>query len=935
MRALWQRLAWWVLGSLVVVLLLWRGLLWWTDWLWFGSVGYRGVFLTTWSTRVGFLVAGLLLGFLVLLGNFLLSRRLDGRPSWAEPRPGELTGGPVLWAILPFVLSLAAVFFATSFAHLWDSFLLQRHAAPAGTADPVFGRDIAWYLTAFPFQLNLQRLLFGLCLTAWVALYCRYIELPTPGDPESFGDLNAVTPPARAHLSAFGVVVLLLAAWGLWLTRFNLLVTGRGAVLHGAGYTDVHVRIPILGVLTVLALLAAVSLLGNVRRRSLAQMGWTIGLFTVAVLLGQVVPLAVQKLAVAPNEIERERPYIERTIAATREALGLDTAITRQYAVAAGLTRGELNEERESLATVPLWAATEITEQFVGTETLRSYYNFLVADFDRYRLDGRVQQVAVVAREIQVDRLESQARNWVNRHLVYTHGYGAVMASAHDVGPAGEPVKIIRDVPPRTPAEIPLRQPRIYYGEAYPSDYIITGLRPEARTRELDYPAGDENVFTTYAGQGGVPFGGILSRLAMAARFRSLNVLISGLPGPDARIHFRRAVAERLRAIAPFLDYDSEAYPVIADGRLVWVVDAYTVSSRYPYGQPYPLAPAVALSRIQPERDTRVQAAYVRNSVKATIDAYDGTVRFHLYDPQDPLVLAYERAYPGLFTRQPLPPAVAPHIRYPMDLFALQARAYARFHMTDPAVFYNGEDLWDIAREETTTREPLADGTYRFHDTRERIAPYYVLLRLPGEREARFRLILPFTPASSSEAGTARDNMVGWMAADCDPESYGRLTVFHFPKNTTVYGPLQVEALIDQDPEISQQMSLWSQQGSQVLRGRLLVIPVGESLLYVEPLYLTADRRGALPELKRVVVMYHGRVRMAPTLAEALDQTLSGESSQGGALAVMRLERLARSANEAFAAAEAARKRGDMAAYGAALAKAGQAVSQMSGGGAR
>ncbi len=929
MRFLWQQLRWWLLGLLVAGLLLWRGLLWWTEWLWFQSVGYQPVFLKVWVTRNGLLAAGAALGLLVLVGNFLYSRRLDDEPSWARPDIGTVTSGPLLWTLMPAVLAVVAVVFGVSCAQLWDPLLLLRHGAPGGPTDPVFGRDAAFWLTRLPFWLNLQRLLVGLCLTAWLALYFRYVDLPAPGDPESFGDLTAICPAGRAHLSWFGAVVLLLAGWGAWLMRFSLLLTSRSRVVAGIGWTDAHVRLPFLTVLAVLAPLLAVWLLVNVRRRDLGTLGRVAGLFALAWGLYVVVPAAVQRLVVLPSEIDRERPYLERSIAATRQALGLSRAEVRQYAAGGALTRSELAAEEDTVATIPLWSSAEMAEQVIGTETLRGYYGFNPSgtDYDRYRIGGRVRQVAVAAREMQSERLDPKARNWVNQHLVFTHGYGLVMASAHEAGPAGEPIKIIRDVPPVTPPELPLTQPRLYYGELA-SGYVITGLRAGAATQELDYPSGDANVYRAYDGRGGVPMGGFLRKLAMALRFKSLNIVVSDLPSAAARIHFRRALYQRLHAVAPFLEYDSEPYCVLDQGRLVWLVDAYTVAGRYPYSQAYPLAPAMALGGDQPRAQGR-QAAYLRNSVKVTIDAYDGTVQFHVYDAEDPLLRAYAAMFPGLFRSEPLSPTLAEHIRYPVDLFSLQARAYSRYHMTDPAVFYNAEDLWDIAREETTQRLAQPDDTYEFRSVRERMAPYYVLLRLPGESEAHFRLILPFTPASRADSTSGRDNMIGWMTADCEPASYGRLTVFHFPKNTLVYGPLQVEALIDQDPEISQQMTLWSEQGSKVLRGHLLVIPIRDTLLYVEPLYLTAERRGALPELKRVVVFYNGAVRMAETLDQALDLALSGRRSRGGAVELLRLQRQARSAANALSEAEAARRRGDLAAYGAALDQAARVIDTM------
>ncbi|MCC7491054.1 MAG: UPF0182 family protein [Fimbriimonadaceae bacterium] len=915
------------MGAGLLGVVVWRALLLYADFLWFDHLGFAAVFVRSLTCRLAGFLLGAGAGLLLLYANFRLSLRLDGPPAWAQNRPGVTHGGPVMWVLTGPLLLLASVFAGVSGAALWSPWLLAAHSQPWGSGDPVFGRDLAFYLQQLPFQIGLQRLLAGLAVTAWALLYLRYAELPVPGDADSSGDLTNLVPAARRHLSWLGAGVALLLGWGWWLARFNLLTGSRSAVVAGAGAVDVAVRLPFCGLLVGLSLLAAVLLLGNVRAASLRRLALVVVVYLLVVAAGYGGLALYRTLAVLPNESDAERPYIERSIAATREALGLAQVRVQPFELGAALAPEQLAAEREVLSTVPLWSPPEITEQLVGTETLRAYYNFLVADYDRYQVGGRRQQVAVVAREMQVDRLEQAAQNWVNRHLVYTHGYGLVMASAHDSGAAGEPVKLIRDIPPRTPPELPLTQPRIYYGEI-PSDYALTGLRPGSTTQELDYPAGDRNVGTTYAGQGGVPLGGGLRRLAWAVRLRSLNVLISRLLQPGSRLHWRRAVLERLQTLAPFLDYDSEPYPVVVDGRIVWLVDAYTVSQRYPYAQTYPLAPAVTLSAVQVERETRQMVNYVRNSVKVTVDAYDGTVRFYAWDPHDPLLAAWARAFPTLFTRDPLPAALREHVRYPADLFALQARAYARYHMTAPEVFYNGEDLWDVAREETTVRTPQPDGSYHFEPRRERMAPYYALLRLPGEAQAQFRLILPFTPASNVEAATGRDNLIGWLAADCDPARYGQLTVFHFPKSTLVFGPLQVEALIDQDPEISQQLTLWSEQGSRVLRGRLLVIPVGNTLLYVEPLYLTAERRGALPELKRVVVFYNGVVRMADRLDRALELALSGDRETSGSVEALRLQQLGRQAAAAYSAAEAARQQGDLRTYGEKLNAVGRLLQE-------
>lgn len=914
-----------LLLSIVVLL----ALRWWTEWLWFAALGYQEVLLKSALTKLALFALGALLGYLLLVRNFLRSRELDGVPAWGQEPTDQLGGGRVLWVTLPALLAVASLALGLALARDWQGCLAAFAAVPSGQVDPVFGRDVSFYMLQLPFWSAVQRLLFGVVLVAWAGLYFRYVDLPVPGNEESFGDLRAIVEPARGHLSWIGALLFGVWAWGFYLARFNLLVSSRTNALWGVGFTDAHVRLPLLTGMVALAAIVAVVMLANTRRRSLATLGWSLGIFALALLVTTILPAVYQRLIVTPNEIEREKPYIARCIAATNNALGLSQTDLQSYEVQDRLPGDELATHTATLSTIPLWSPQEITEQLVGTESLRTYYNLYVTDFDRYRVDGKLEQVAVTAREMQVDRLDPRSQTWVNRHLVYTHGYGLVMASAHDAGSAGEPHKLIRDIPPLTPLDLPLTQPRVYYPFG-PADYIVTGLRSDSQTREFDYPKGNENVYSSYDGEGGLPLGGIVRRLALALRFKSLNLLVSDLPAKDAKIHFRRDLMSRLQTLTPFLVYDSDPYPVLADGQIDWIADAYTCSTAYPYSWPYPLYPAEAVSSDQPERLLSAHAAYLRNSVKVVVSAYDGRPQFHVYDPDDPLLQTWRKIFPSLFTDAPLPEAVAKHVRYPNDLFTLQARAYARFHMLDPEVFYNAEDLWELAREETTTRYPNRDGSYSFTSTRERMAPYYVLLKLPGEAAARFRLIVPFTPASAPEALTGRDNMVGWLTVDCDPgEDYGKLTVFAFPKNRLIYGPMQIEALIDQDADISQQLTLWSEQGSRVLRGHLLVLPLGTSLLYVEPLYITAERRGALPELKRVVVFYNGRIRMADTLEQALSDALSGERHHSGAVELLRIQRQSRSAQNALAEADAARKAGDLSGYGEALDKLRRALGQM------
>lgn len=913
----WLRRGWplWLLAALVLLL---RAAYWYTEAAWFASLGYSEVFWTRFAASALLWCLGVAASALVLGGNLALCRRAP-RPRWALADSDGLTIGVFLWGALPWLVGLAAVGVGWWCQGLWREALSACYAVADGHVDPVFGRDVSFYMLQLPLWAEFQKRLMLLSLVAWVGLYLRYVELPRSGEDDQRISLESIPSFGRAHLSALGAVVLLLWAWGFHLTRYRLLTSARSAVVAGIGYTDAHVRLPMLTALVVLAVVCAGVLLANCRTRSVRRLFGTVFVFFALVAAGVTVPVAVQRLIVAPNEVTLEKPYLARCIEATRHALGLDALTVLDAPTpsrSASLPPGALR----AVADLPLWSPHELSEQLVGTEALRTYYSFNLTDIDRYQLDGRTQPVGIMVREMQTDRLDPTFSTWVNRTLVYTHGYGAVMAYAS--GRDGvAPSKLLSGLPPTGRPDLVPTRPEVYYGET-PAGPAITGLRGES-TKEFDYPAGDRNVFSTYAGHGGVRLGGWFSRLAWAMRCRSVNLMLSGAVGPDSRLHWRRPVAERLEALAPFLDFDSDPFPVVAEGRLRWMADGYTVSGRYPYSWAFPLFYARALNAEQPEQFSRLTCNYARNSIKAVVDAYDGSVKLHWIDPACPLARTWARIFPRLFDRQPLPDSLRSHLRYPGDLFALQARAAARFHMTDPQVFYNAEDLWDVAHEEATVREADERGEFVFANRHERMLPYYLSLALPGESEQAFRLMLPFTPASSREAQTSRDNLTAYLTADCDPEHYGRLTLVRYPKGALVYGPLQVEARINQEPLISEQLTLWGQQGSQVLRGRLIVVPLGDTLLYVEPLFLTAERRGALPELQRVIVVYRDRVAMAPTVSEALLQA-TGQSPSPTADSGTR-QRL-HEADQALTAADSARRAGDLVGYGQAMERVRKAL---------
>jgi uncharacterized protein len=590
------------------------------------------------------------------------------------------------------------------------------------------------------------------------------------------------------------------------------------------------VELPILWLLIGLSIVAAFAAWANLRVHTYRlPVAAVVLVFGGSFLLSGVVPVLFQRVFVKPNELRREKPYIERNIALTQQAYNLHQITTKPFPAEQNLTFKTLEADRATIDNIRLWDWQPLMDTYAQLQEIRTYYKFHDVDVDRYRLDGGYQSVMLSARELKSSLLPPNAQTWVNRHVLFTHGNGVVMSPVTRTSAEGLPLFYLRDIPPVATGGPEIREPRIYYGEETDSYVIVKGSTPE-----FDYPKGKDNVYAAYDGTGGVPVGGIARRILFAWYFYDVNLLLSSYIASDSRIMIRRDVQERVRTIAPFLRLDHEPYLVISDGRLFWMQDAYTTSNYFPYSQPV--------------RDLNLN--YIRNSVKVVVDAYNGTVDFYLMDPADPIAATYQRIFPGLFKPfAAMPPGLQKHIRYPEDLFLIQARLYQAYHMDAAEVFYNREDLWQFPRQ------PGDAGTAV-------MAPYYIIMRLPGEPQAEFFLMLPMVPSR-------RDNMIAWLAARCDPPDYGKLIVYEFPKEKLVYGPFQIEARINQNTDISQQLTLWNQLGSRVIRGNLLVIPIEDSILYVSPLYLRAVQ-GHLPELKRVIAAYGEHVVMKETLAEAL-----------------------------------------------------------------
>lgn len=806
------------------------------DWLWFSSIGYVNVFWTILVAKVLLFVAIFAASAGAIWVSGLLAHRYASRPgSWKAEVLSELIGevAPHLpWhAAIAGAAVLLGLLLATSEIPDWDIALRYFNQVPFGKADPIFGKDIGFYLFSLPAYLALRNwLLLLLCCSAGVAAVVYGMR----GDIACMRSPRGLSPAAAAHGSALLGLFFLLQAVSYWLDRF-LLLYGDNGVVVGASYTDIHVGLPLLWPLIGLATAAAAASWANMR-----WLGYRIpaasalAVFGSALVLVLIYPALFQRFYVKPNELQLETPYIAHNIALTRDAYGLAQIAVKPFPAEQNLDLAALQANRPTIDNIRLWDLQPLRDTYAQLQEIRTYYKFLATDIDRYRFDARYQQVMLSARELEPSLLPANAQTWVNLHLLFTHGNGVVMSPVTEKSAEGLPALYLKDIPPVSNGGPPMVEPRLYFGEGGKGYVIVNGNAPE-----FDYPKGDENVYTTYHGRDGVAIGSLALQALFAWQFDDPNILVTSYITPASRILLHRNIQDRVRTIAPFLSLDHDPYIVVSGGRLFWIQDAYTTSRWYPYSQP----------------GTSDGENYVRNAVKVVIDAYNGTADFYISDPADPIVRTYQRILPGLF--KPLgamPQDLQQHIRYPEDLFLLQAQVYRAYHMETPEVFYNREDLWQFPRKQADIDAGTGPGMP--------MTPYYMIVRLPTQPRAEFVLMLPMVPSQ-------RENMIAWLAARCDPPDYGKLVVYAFPKDKLVYGPFQIEARIQQNTEISQQISLWNQMGSRVIRGHLQVVPIDNSILYVSPLYLRAES-GQLPELKRVIAAYGDHVVMEETLGAAL-----------------------------------------------------------------
>ena len=758
-----------------------------------------------------------------------VSTEFEWKPSGAATLPEvlEFTRHRLPWPVaIVCGACIIAALVAWGEVNNWSVFLQFLYQVPYGANDPLYGNDIGFYLFTLPAYIATKNwMLLTLFLSALFAGAIYWVH----GHIEHTAQRPSMSPAAIAHGSVLLGFFFAVKAWSYGLDRY-LLLYGDNGVVVGASYTDIHVGLPVLWLLIGLSIVAAFAAWANVRVRTYRiPAAAAVLVFGGSFVLSEVIPGLFQRVFVKPSELQLERPYIQRNIALTQQAYDLHQITAKPFPAEQDLTLKTLEANKATIDNIRLWDWNPLMDAYVQLQEIRTYYKFHDVDVDRYWLDGAYQSVMLSARELKSSLLPPNAQTWVNTRVLFTHGNGVVMSPVTRKSAEGLPLFYLRDIPPISTGGPDIREPRIYYGEETSNYVIVKGGTPE-----FDYPKGKDNIYAAYDGTGGVPIGGILRRNLFAWHFGDLNLLLSSYITGASRIMIRRDIQEQARAIAPFLRLDHDPYLVISNGKLYWIQDAYTTSDYFPYAQPV----------------QRLGLNYIRNSVKIVIDAYNGTVAFYLMDAAEPIARTYQRIFPDLFKPfAAMPPDLQKHIRYPEDLFLIQAQIYQAYHMEAADVFYNREDLWQFPRE------PGGDGATL-------MAPYYIIMRLPGETQAEFFLMLPMVPSR-------RDNMIAWLAARCDSPDYGKLIVYEFPKDKLVYGPFQIEALINQNTEISQQLTLWNQMGSRVIRGNLLVIPIENSILYVSPLYLRAAQ-GQLPELKRVIAAYGDHVVMKETLAEAL-----------------------------------------------------------------
>lgn len=876
-----------------------------TEWQWFQSLNYQQVFTTVLLSKTIIGVATTFLTFLFVFFNLKwlqkwLARAVPEDNDEPEVIQVDFSGqrqrvqnnfsewgraiarSPLLsWIILIFS-AIVSISNGLAFASHWLAIQSYFKQTAYGVADPIFNKDISFYLFSLPIYELILQVLFGLVL--FLFAICAFFYLSNGGFRRTPLDRRPYT-----HLGILGAIAFLLQAGNFLMKMYNLVYSPKG-VAFGASYTDVHVTIPALYICIGLCGLSALLMLSQIVKPHLKTAWVPLAMVVMVAVLGEnIVPALMQNLQVNPNEFTLEEEYLNYNIAYTRMAYDLNNTNEINFPIAANNTATwtELEEYSTSLYTAPLLNYQQTHEAFSQLQGMRLYYRFNDVDVDRYQIADTLVPVMISARELPVDALQTEADTWVNRHLKYTHGYGAVVAPSNEITSDGQPKLIVKDIPPKTDVtELAITRPEVYFGELT-KDYVIVGTK----SQEFDYPQGDANAETSYEGKAGLSISSFFAKVLFSIRLNTINPLLTNEITADSKILLHREITERVQTLAPFLYYDKDPYLVIFEGRLMWIIDGYTVSSQFPYAQSW-------------QTDAQDMGAnYIRNSVKVTIDAYDGTTIFYLYDETDPIIQTYAKIFPNLFTAySAMPQGLKDHMRYPEDFFTIQTSMFLNYHMTDAKVFYNREDAWAIATTNDIT-----------------VQPYYDILEFPGSDKAEFMNLYPLTPAQ-------KDNMVAFLAGAANDEGRGTLSVYIFPKDKLIYGPAQIEARINQQAEISKDLSLWGQGGSTVTKGHTITVPLKDSLIYIIPLYITSDS-SSLPELKKVIVTYGSSVVMENNLelalaaifgsrtGEEVTDVPSGTSGDERNLTVLIQDILAQ-----YAIVNEQRKAGNWTDYGTAMA---------------
>jgi uncharacterized protein len=876
------------------------------DWYWFQAVGFQAVFTKTLGAKISLGLGAGLLAFLFLYLNLWFAQRRDASRPIVFALDRATTDRIQLARLLrrltwPAAL-LLALLIGNAASSAWLLVLAFLHRTPFGVSDPIFHRDVAYYVFTVPVASLALGLCSGLAILSLLLVTPLYV---LRGDAALRGR-PSIERSAQLHLGVLIGLLFAVAAANTFLVAIPaLLYKAGGSHIYGATYADLHARLPLM---RLAGLVAAVSALlvpwGAARRRLVSYVVLSFVLYlAVGSVLGQVVPLAVQRFSVLPNELVRETPQLRYHIAATRQAWGLDGVSVRDLSGEASLSLKDIQANSGTIRNVRLWDRDPLLQTFGQIQSIRTYYDFVSVDDDRYWIQGQYRQVLLSPRELNTASLPTQ--NFINERLTFTHGMGLALSPVNQITEEGLPVLFVKDLPPVSPVGLTVTRPGIYYGELS-SDWVFV----KTAQKEFDYPSGEEDAYTAYHGTGGVPIRSDLRRLVFSSYFGSLKILLSNDISDSSRVLYHRRITERAAKALPFLRFDADPYLVIRDdGRMEWILDAYTSSTRYPYSQAFGDG-----------------TNYLRNSVKVVIDAYDGTIEAYLADPSDPVIETYAKIFPGLF--RPLadmPKDLLAHVRYPSDLFRAQTALYTAYHMDEPDVFFHREDQWEIPSQASSgnTGDP-----YLRH----------MVMKLPGERQEEYIEMTPFTPRG-------KNNLAAWMVARNDGAHYGQLIVYRFPRQSLVFGPSQILNRINQNTDISQQISLWDQRGSQVIRGHLLVIPIEEGLIYVQALYLRAEG-GQIPELKRVIVAYKGQVVMRTTLEEALASLFGGEAespatpapqaapavpSQAASALPPEAQELIRQASEHYDRAIAAQRAGDWSTYGSEMRQVGDLLKRLRG----